>query len=88
MPYRLVGNERLVRKKGGEIFVVFGIGRDCQRGRFWDIPEGVATQDVAIGFRADNVVPVVSASNGDLIEKGRIVDLRVVDAVAHVKDVV
>ena len=62
----------------GILFVKKGIG-------FGNIAERVPPKYVAVSFCADMVVAVIYAGDGDLIEKGRILDLVAVNDVVYVE---
>ena len=71
----------------GEVVGVFGIFFVGEPGGLGNVAEGIAAENVTIRFRADAIIAVIGAGNGDLIEEGGIVQL-VVYVVVHVKDVI
>ena len=46
---------------------MFCVFRDAQRRGLWYVTERAASKDVAIGFRADFIVPIIGAGEGDFV---------------------
>lgn len=67
------------------IFGVFFVGK---REWFWNVAEYITSQNVAIGFRPDTKIAVISAGHCNLVEKGGIVRLIVGNLILDVEHVV